>query len=208
MADGLEPNGSSPRAEQGHAELEVDGVAMVRLLGPQDRLLTTLEHQYPEVEVLVRGNRVNLVGPADQVQAASKLVAELVELVRKGVDLGPAEVTTSRRILENGGAPAEVLSQAILTARGKAIRPKTLGQKAYVDAIDENTITFGIGPAGTGKTYLAMAKAVQALQRKEVERIILSRPAIEAGERLGFLPGTLTDKIDPTCGRSTTRSTR
>jgi phosphate starvation-inducible PhoH-like protein len=197
LADGFEPNGSSPRAEQGHAELEVDGVAMVRLLGPQDRLLTTLEHQYPEVEVLVRGNRVNLDGPDDQVQAASKLVAELVELVRKGVDLGPAEVTTSRRILENGGAPAEVLSQAILTARGKAIRPKTLGQKAYVDAIDENTITFGIGPAGTGKTYLAMAKAVQALQRKEVERIILSRPAIEAGERLGFLPGTLTDKIDP-----------
>jgi phosphate starvation-inducible PhoH-like protein len=124
-------------------------------------------------------------------------VAELVELVRKGVDLGPAEVTTSRRILDSGGAPAEVLSQAILTARGKAIRPKTLGQKAYVDAIDENTITFGIGPAGTGKTYLAMAKAVQALQRKEVDRIILSRPAIEAGERLGFLPGTLTDKIDP-----------
>jgi len=172
-------------------------VAMVRLLGPQDRLLTTLEHQYPEVEVLVRGNRVSLDGPAEQVRAAGRLVDELVELVRKGVDLGPAEVTTSRRILENGGAPAEVLSQAILTARGKAIRPKTLGQKAYVDAIDDNTITFGIGPAGTGKTYLAMAKAVQALQRKEVERIILSRPAIEAGERLGFLPGTLTDKIDP-----------
>ena len=172
-------------------------MAMVRLLGPQDRLLTTLEHQYPEVEVLVRGNRVSLDGPAEQVRAAGRLVDELVELVRKGVDLGPAEVTTSRRILENGGAPAEVLSQAILTARGKAIRPKTLGQKAYVDAIDDNTITFGIGPAGTGKTYLAMAKAVQALQRKEVERIILSRPAIEAGERLGFLPGTLTDKIDP-----------
>ena len=90
-----------------------------------------------------------------------------------------------------------MLSQAILTSRGKSIRPKTLGQKAYVDAIDENTIVFGIGPAGTGKTYLAMAKAVQALQRKEVERIILTRPAVEAGERLGFLPGTLTDKIDP-----------
>ena len=197
MSDGLEPSGTPPRAEQGHAELEVDGVAMVRLLGPQDRLLTTLEHQYPEVEVLVRGNRVSLDGPLEQVRAAERLVSELVELVRKGVDLGPAEVTTSRRILDSGGAPTEVLSQAILTARGKAIRPKTLGQKAYVDAIDENTITFGIGPAGTGKTYLAMAKAVQALQRKEVERIILSRPAIEAGERLGFLPGTLTDKIDP-----------
>ena len=178
-------------------ELEVDGVAMVRLLGPQDRLLTTLEHQYPQVTVLVRGNQLTLEGPAEQVAAARRLVDELVELVRKGVDLEPSEVMTSRRILDAGGAPAEVLSQAILTTRGKAIRPKTLGQKAYVDAIDDNTITFGIGPAGTGKTYLAMAKAVQALQRKEVERIILSRPAIEAGERLGFLPGTLTDKIDP-----------
>jgi phosphate starvation-inducible PhoH-like protein len=94
-------------------------------------------------------------------------------------------------------SPAELLSQAILTTRGKSIRPKTLGQKNYVDAIDQNTIVFGIGPAGTGKTYLAMAKAVQALQRKEVERIILTRPAVEAGERLGFLPGTLNDKIDP-----------
>ena len=197
MADGYPDEGAPERAAQGHAEFEVDGVAMVRLLGPQDRLLTTLEHQYPDVTVLVRGNRVSLDGPAGEVEAATRLVAELVELVRQGVDLDPAGVATSRRILDSGGAPTEVLSQAILTARGKAIRPKTLGQKSYVDAIDENTITFGIGPAGTGKTYLAMAKAVQALQRKEVERIILSRPAIEAGERLGFLPGTLTDKIDP-----------
>src|SRR5690606_26744021 len=196
LSDGHEPAGTAG-AGQAHAELEVDGVAMVRLLGPQDRLLTTLEHQYPEVEVLVRGNVVTLDGPAEQVGAAERLVGELVELVRKGVDLEPGEVATSRRILEGGGAPTEVLSQAIITARGKAIRPKTLGQKQYVDAIDDNTITFGIGPAGTGKTYLAMAKAVQALQRKEVERIILSRPAIEAGERLGFLPGPLTDKIDP-----------
>jgi phosphate starvation-inducible PhoH-like protein len=93
--------------------------------------------------------------------------------------------------------PAEVLSQSILSSKGKSIRPKTIGQKAYVDAIDNNTIVFGIGPAGTGKTYLAMAKAVQALQRKEISRIILTRPAVEAGERLGFLPGTLNDKIDP-----------
>lgn len=193
MSDGT----PTPGASNERVEFEVDGVAMVRLLGPQDRLLTTLEHQYPDVVVLVRGNQVTLEGPAAQVEAAGRLVAELVELVRKGVDLGPGEVATSRRILDSGGAPAEVLSQAILTARGKAIRPKTLGQKAYVDAIDDHTITFGIGPAGTGKTYLAMAKAVQALQRKEVDRIILSRPAIEAGERLGFLPGTLTDKIDP-----------
>lgn len=187
----------APSSDPARAELEVDGVAMVRLLGPQDRLLTTLESSYPDVEVHVRGNHVTLDGPADQVAAAERLVGELIAMVREGVDLGPGEVTTSARILERGGAPTEVLSQAILTARGRSIRPKTLGQKDYVDAIDQNTITFGIGPAGTGKTYLAMAKAVQALQRKEVERIILSRPAIEAGERLGFLPGTLTDKIDP-----------
>jgi phosphate starvation-inducible PhoH-like protein len=190
-------NDSSP-AGVAHAELQVDGVAMVRLLGPQDRLLTTIEHQFPAVTVLVRGNQVTLEGPEDQVSAAERLVAELIQMVKKGADLGPVDVTSSARILERGqGSPAEVLSQAILTSRGRSIRPKTLGQKSYVDAIDENTITFGIGPAGTGKTYLAMAKAVQALQRKEVERIILTRPAVEAGERLGFLPGTLTDKIDP-----------
>jgi phosphate starvation-inducible PhoH-like protein len=185
-------------AEAARAELEVDGVAMVRLLGPQDRLLHTIEQRYPQVSVLVRGNHVTLEGPDDEVHAAERLVQELVAMVKNGVDLGPADVTAGARILERGeGSPADVLSQAILTSRGKSIRPKTLGQKAYVDAIDHNTIVFGIGPAGTGKTYLAMAKAVQALQRKEVDRIILSRPAIEAGERLGFLPGTLNDKIDP-----------
>ncbi len=181
-----------------HAELEVDGVAMVRLLGPQDRLLKTVERQFPEVTVHVRGNQIAFDGPTAQVAAARELVDELIALVRHGVDLEPSEVTESARILDRReGSPAELLSQAILTSRGKSVRPKTLGQKAYVDAIDENTIVFGIGPAGTGKTYLAMAKAVQSLQRKEVERIILTRPAVEAGERLGFLPGTLNDKIDP-----------
>jgi phosphate starvation-inducible PhoH-like protein len=172
---------------------------MVRLLGPQDRLLTTIERQFPLVTVLVRGNDITLTGEADQVAAARRLVEELLVMVRNGHDLTPVEVNSSARILENDRAasPAEVLSQAILTTRGKSVRPKTQGQKTYVDAIDENTIVFGIGPAGTGKTYLAMAKAVQALQRKEVERIILTRPAVEAGERLGYLPGTLTDKIDP-----------
>jgi len=191
---------ASPSSAGGtaHAELHVDGVAMVRLLGPQDRLLTTIEHQFPQVSVLVRGNVVTLEGPDDQVSAAERLVSELIEMVRGGVELGPVDVTSSARILERGeGSPAEVLSLAILTSRGRSIRPKTLGQKDYVDAIDRHTIVFGIGPAGTGKTYLAMAKAVQALQRKEVDRIILTRPAVEAGERLGFLPGTLTDKIDP-----------
>jgi len=189
---------SSEESATAHVELDVDGVAMVRLLGPQDRLLRTIERAHPSVRVLVRGNHIELDGEPAQVEAARELVEELVTMVRRGVDLGDAEVTESARILERGsGSPAELLSQAILTSRGKSIRPKTLGQKAYVDAIDEHTITFGIGPAGTGKTYLAMAKAVQSLQRKEVERIILTRPAVEAGERLGFLPGTLTDKIDP-----------
>jgi phosphate starvation-inducible protein PhoH and related proteins len=180
------------------AKLAVDGIAMVRLLGPQDRLLQTIERQHPDVQVLARGNEITLTGRSADVEAAKRLVEELIQLVRNGADLGTSDVTSSARILEsNAGSPAELLSQAILTSRGKSIRPKTLGQKDYVDAIDQNTIVFGIGPAGTGKTYLAMAKAVQALQRKEVERIILTRPAVEAGERLGFLPGTLTDKIDP-----------
>jgi phosphate starvation-inducible PhoH-like protein len=181
------------------ARLHVDGVAMVRLLGPQDRLLTTIEKQYPLVDVHVRGNEISLTGDKEQVESARRLVEELLVLVQSGQDLSPVEVASSARIIQSDSSlsPADVLSQAILTTRGKSIRPKTLGQKQYGDAIDENTIVFGIGPAGTGKTYLAMAKAVQALQRKEVTRIILSRPAIEAGERLGYLPGTLTDKIDP-----------
>lgn len=171
---------------------------MVRLLGPQDRFLTIIEGQYPTVDVLVRGNRITISGPPSTVTSAATLVNELVLMVRSGRDLGPVEVSSSARIIDSrSGSPAELLSQAILTSRGKSVRPKTLGQKDYVDAIDLNTIVFGIGPAGTGKTYLAMAKAVQALQRKEVDRIILSRPAIEAGERLGFLPGSLSDKIDP-----------
>ncbi|HEV7949327.1 MAG TPA: PhoH family protein [Glaciihabitans sp.] len=171
---------------------------MVRLLGPQDRLLTTIERQYPLVDVLVRGNQISLSGDAQQVRTASKLVEELVQMVRNGADLDTSDVTTSATILDSqSGSPSDLLGQPILTSRGKSIRPKTVGQKEYVDAIDQHTIVFGIGPAGTGKTYLAMAKAVQALQRKEVERIILTRPAVEAGERLGFLPGTLTDKIDP-----------
>ena len=177
-----------------------DGIAMVQLLGPQDRLLRVVEREHRDVQVHVRGNEITLSGEADAVARARALVDELIALSRSGQGLDPADVATSERILraETGDRPSDVLGgEAILSSRGRVIRPKTLGQKAYVDAIDENTITFGIGPAGTGKTYLAMAKAVQALQRKEVSRIILSRPAIEAGERLGFLPGTLNDKIDP-----------
>ncbi len=179
--------------------LYADGVAMVQLLGPQDRLLRVVEKEHPDVDVHVRGNEITLSGGAAAVAAAKGLVDELLTMTRNGQGLDPADVSSSSRILRSDGGPrpSEVLGEAILSSRGKVIRPKTLGQKAYVDAIEENTIVFGIGPAGTGKTYLAMAKAVQALQRKEVSRIILTRPAVEAGERLGFLPGTLTDKIDP-----------
>lgn len=192
-----------------HLVLRVDGVAMVRLLGPQDRLLKTIEKQYPKVSVLVRGNEITLDGDARGVEEAARLIEELALMLRGDGEnrkrgqgdnvLDEKSVTESAKILavDQRVSPAELLSQAILTSRGKSIRPKTLGQKDYVDAIDENTIVFGIGPAGTGKTYLAMAKAVQSLQRKEVERIILTRPAVEAGERLGYLPGSLTDKIDP-----------
>ncbi len=179
--------------------IEVDGVAMVQLLGPQDRLLRVVEKEHSDVDVHVRGNEITLSGTPDAVRAARGLVDELLSMTRSGHGLDPADVTSSNRMLRSDGGPrpSEVMGEAILSSRGKTIRPKTAGQKEYVDAIDENTIVFGIGPAGTGKTYLAMAKAVQSLQRKEVTRIILTRPAVEAGERLGFLPGTLTDKIDP-----------
>jgi phosphate starvation-inducible PhoH-like protein len=178
--------------------IEVQGVRMVALFGTEDRLLKTLEATYPSVEVHARGNSVVLKGPENQVAAAINLVSEMVELIQAGQNLLPQDFTRSAKIIESGNPkPADILSQSIISSRGKTIRPKTLGQKSYVDAIDNNTIVFGIGPAGTGKTYLAMAKAVQALQRKEISRIILTRPAVEAGEKLGFLPGTLNDKIDP-----------
>jgi phosphate starvation-inducible PhoH-like protein len=172
---------------------------MVRLLGTQDRLMTRLQREFPRVSVHVRGNEITLTSDGttesdDEVGRAQKLIAELVEMVRDGIDLTESDVTrgANRAPADKGG-----IGEVILSSRGKTIRAKTPGQQRYVQAIRENTIVFGIGPAGTGKTYLAMAMAVAALQRKEVNRIILTRPAVEAGERLGFLPGTLTDKIDP-----------
>jgi len=190
---------SKPVPESNSTErIDVEGVLMVALFGTEDRLLKTLEATYPEVAVHARGNAIVLDGPSNQTAAAKLLVTEMIELIQAGQDLAPQDLTRSARMIDGGNVkPADVLSQSILSSRGKTIRPKTLGQKTYVDAIDNNTIVFGIGPAGTGKTYLAMAKAVQALQRKEISRIILTRPAVEAGEKLGFLPGTLNDKIDP-----------
>jgi phosphate starvation-inducible PhoH-like protein len=171
---------------------------MVSLLGAGDELLRRIEAELTG-DVHVRGNEITLTGrPADNVLAA-RLFEELLTLLGNGETLTPDVVERTLGMLRRGGSerPAEVLSLNILSRRGRTIRPKTLNQKRYVDAIDKHTIVFSIGPAGTGKTYLAMAKAVQALQAKQVNRIILTRPAVEAGERLGYLPGTLYDKIDP-----------
>ncbi len=171
---------------------------MVSLLGSGDEILRLVEREL-RARVLVRGNEVVITGsPADNAFAV-RVFDELIALVGQGGHLRPDAVSQTLHMLRNGATerPADVLSLNILSRRGRTIRPKTLNQKRYVDAIDEHTIVFGIGPAGTGKTYLAMAKAVQALQAKQVNRIILTRPAVEAGERLGYLPGTLYDKIDP-----------
>ncbi|KYH43761.1 PhoH family protein [Branchiibius sp. NY16-3462-2] len=175
------------------------GVSMVALLGPRDELLRTMERAFPGLQIHVRGNAFRLEGDSADMALVEELIDELVEIVDAGQPLNRDAVERSIQMLrgQTRERPADVLTMNIVSSRGRTIRPKTLGQKEYVDAIDANTIIFGIGPAGTGKTYLAMAKAVAALQAKQVNRIILTRPAVEAGERLGFLPGTLNDKIDP-----------
>jgi phosphate starvation-inducible PhoH-like protein len=175
-----------------------DPKLMVSLLGSHDEILKLVERSVRS-DIHVRGNEITLSGSAAENAKAERIFAELLELVEKGETLTADAVRRTVGMLEQGSTerPAEVLTLNILSRRGRTIRPKTLGQKRYVDAIDAHTIVFGIGPAGTGKTYLAMAKAVQTLQAKQVNRIILTRPAVEAGERLGFLPGTLYEKIDP-----------
>ena len=172
---------------------------MVAITGPADSYLRQFESAFSHLAITVRGNEFLIRGDELEIKIFKSLVSELLTVIRSGQDLSEDSVRRSIAMVVNGGKdlPAEVLSLNILSNRGKTIRPKTANQKRYVEAIDRHTITFGIGPAGTGKTYLAMAKAVQALQAKQVNRIILTRPAVEAGERLGFLPGTLHEKIDP-----------
>ena len=172
---------------------------MVALVGPADKNLKEIESAFPNVSMTVRGNEIALRGDVEECEHVEQLVTELLVVLRSGQDINPEVIKRSISMLKSHPQkhPAEVLSLNIVSNRGRTIRPKTANQKAYVEAISENTITFGIGPAGTGKTYLAMAKAVAALQAREVNRIILTRPAVEAGEHLGFLPGTLTEKIDP-----------
>jgi phosphate starvation-inducible protein PhoH and related proteins len=174
-------------------------VPMVGVLGASDELLRAIEAAVPSTDIHARGNEITVTGPQADVALVVELFGEMVTVLRTGQGLTPEAVQRSLSMLrqQTNERPAEVLTQNILSNRGRTIRPKTLNQKRYVDAIDRHTIVFGIGPAGTGKTYLAMAKAVQALQAKRVSRIILTRPAVEAGERLGFLPGTLSEKIDP-----------
>ena len=181
-----------------HTVVVPNSIDMVSVLGPGDAHLGIIERAFGAT-VHVRGNRITLTGPPAEIALAERLLDEIVTIIRTGQ--GVSEEIVERIVTmmkaETKERPADVLSLNILSNRGRTIRPKTVNQKHYVDSIDKNTITFGIGPAGTGKTYLAMAKAVQALHAKQVNRIILTRPAVEAGERLGYLPGTLSEKIDP-----------
>ncbi|WTL36377.1 PhoH family protein [Nocardia sp. NBC_01503] len=178
--------------------MELAPESVFGFLGSADENLRELERLL-DADIHVRGNSVTLTGKPADVALAERVIAQLVALTARNRQVSPEAVRHTYSMLTEGSSdsPAEVLSLDILSRRGKTIRPKTLNQKRYVDAIDNHTIVFGVGPAGTGKTYLAMAKAVQALQTKQVTRIILTRPAVEAGERLGFLPGTLNEKIDP-----------
>jgi len=166
------------------------------LLGEHDRHLRRIEEAFPDTGITVRGNEVHLGGAGESVVAT--VFEELVALVESGHQIDSRTLDRTIEMVRADESPSSVFTQEIFKAdRGRVIRPKSAGQKAYVDAIDANVITFGIGPAGTGKSWLAVAVAVRALQAGEVERIILTRPAVEAGERLGFLPGDMMAKVDP-----------
>jgi len=173
--------------------------AMTALVGPRDQFLRRIEKEFTSVLITVRGNEIRIDGE-DTVMVASvaRLFEELVTLIHSGQTLDENTLERIFTMVREDHRPSEILSHQVLKgARGREVKPKTAGQKRYVDAIAENVITFGLGPAGTGKSWLAVAMAVRALQAKQVQRIILTRPAVEAGERLGFLPGDLMAKIDP-----------
>jgi phosphate starvation-inducible protein PhoH and related proteins len=169
---------------------------MVGLLGERDELLRLIENAFPDVRIVARGNEISIEG--DDAERVGHLFDELVVLLEQGQRLDASDISRTIVMVKDDVSPAEVLTTEVLrSARGRTVRPKTAGQKLYTDAIAHNVVTFGIGPAGTGKSYLAVALGVQALQAREVERIILTRPAVEAGERLGFLPGDIMAKVDP-----------
>ncbi len=177
-------------------QLELDNSVATELAGSEDAILRALEGQLA-CEVFLRGNVLTLQGDADAVQAASAVVRELAELVGQGHEIAPGTIEAVSRALQAHESPSEILEDVIWRHRSTKVAPKTINQKRYVDSIRQSTITFGIGPAGTGKTFLAVALAAAALSRRECGRIILTRPAVEAGERLGFLPGDLMAKVDP-----------
>ena len=196
-----ESTAGTPVTSARHVVVVPNSINMVSVLGPGDEHLGLIEKAFA-ADIHVRGNRITMHGEPGEIALAERLLDELVTIIRTGQGVTTETVERIIGMLRAetvlpGERPADVLALNILSNRGRTIRPKTLNQKRYVDSIDKHTITFGIGPAGTGKTYLAMAKAVQALQAKQVNRIILTRPAVEAGESLGFLPGTLSEKIDP-----------
>ncbi|MFM7060800.1 MAG: PhoH family protein [Actinomycetes bacterium] len=168
---------------------------MVDLLGQRDELLRLVETSFP-VAIHVRGNEITVEGPSAEAERVARLFEELVVLLEQGHDLDRESVGRTVQMVKDDQRPTAVLTTEVVKGR-RTVRPKTAGQKRYVDAVRENTVTFAIGPAGTGKSYLAVALAVQALLAKQVQRIILTRPAVEAGERLGFLPGDMLAKVDP-----------
>jgi phosphate starvation-inducible PhoH-like protein len=169
---------------------------MSGLLGPRDEHLRIIEHSYPKSKIRVQGNQIAVTGP--DAAKVLRLFDELVLVLESGQALDNAKITRTIDMVDDDLRPSEVLRHEVVRgAKGKAVRPSTAGQKRYTDAIDTSIITFGIGPAGTGKSYLAVAQAVQALHRRQVQRIVLTRPAVEAGEHLGFLPGDLMAKVDP-----------
>jgi phosphate starvation-inducible protein PhoH and related proteins len=190
-----QPESEAPRAQT--TIIVPNSQPMVALLGTDDEYLRLVEKAFPAADIMARGNEITVSGSPEDVGIVDTLVGEMLAVLRTGQALTADSVDRSIALLRSGTRPTEVLTANILSNRGRTIRAKTLNQKRYVDAIDNNTVVFGIGPAGTGKTYLAVAKAVQALQAKRINRIVLTRPAVEAGERLGFLPGTLSEKIDP-----------
>ncbi len=177
-------------------QLELSNAVAAELAGSQDAILRALE-DHLSAEIFLRGNVVTLDGEAEAVQAAATVVRELSDMVERGHDIGPATIESVARVLDQSESPSRVLDDVVWRHRNLKVAPKSVNQKRYVDAIRRSTITFGVGPAGTGKTFLAMAMATAALSRREVNRIILTRPAVEAGERLGFLPGDLMAKVDP-----------
>jgi phosphate starvation-inducible protein PhoH and related proteins len=177
-------------------QLELSNEVAAELAGAQDHVLKTLE-EHLACDIFLRGNMVTLDGEAEAVQTGATVVRELSQLVERGHEIGPATIDSVARVLDAAESPTSVLSDVVWRHRNLRVAPKTVNQKRYLDAIRRATVTFGVGPAGTGKTFLAMAMAASALSQREVNRIILTRPAVEAGERLGFLPGDLMAKVDP-----------